>query len=97
MNIYVGNLPKSTNEDVVHQLFSAYGDISKINLLKDNYTGDLRGFGFVEMPDKDEAMKAIESINGTEIEGRILTVNEAKPRRERSSGGGNHRGSVKGY
>jgi RNA recognition motif-containing protein len=98
MNIYVGNLPRSTNEDAVRQLFSAYGEISKVNLLKDFDTGELRGFGFVEMPTKAEAMKAIESVNGKEFDGRSLIVNEAKPRKEKSFGGGrSQRGSFSRY
>jgi RNA recognition motif-containing protein len=98
MNIYVGNLPRNTNEDAVRQLFAAYGEVAKINLLKDFDTGELRGFGFVEMPTKAEAMKAIESVNGKDLDGRSLIVNEAKPRKEKSfGGGGSRRGSYNRY
>ena len=97
MNIYVGNLPRSTNEEAVRQLFSVYGETGKVNLLKDYDTGELRGFGFVEMPEKAEAMKAIEGIHGTEFDGRNLIVNEARPRREKSSGGRSRRDSFSRY
>ncbi len=88
MNIYVGNLPRTTSEEAVRKLFEECGEVSEVKLVKDQYTGDLRGFGFVEMPSKSEALKAIQSINGSDLEGRTLAVNEARPRGERSSGGG---------
>jgi RNA recognition motif-containing protein len=93
MNIYVGNLPKSTTEAAVRNVFSAYGEVSEVKLIKDQYSGELRGFGFVVMPTQSEAEKAIAEVNGSDLEGRTLTVNEAKPRTERSnsrprSGGG---------
>lgn len=96
MNIYVGNLPKNTNEDEVRSLFEKHGVVADIKLIKDQYTRDLRGFGFIEMPTKAEALKAIEEVNGTELEGRSLIVNEAKPRENRGGGfqrnGGGSRG-----
>ncbi|NOX87997.1 MAG: RNA-binding protein [Calditrichaeota bacterium] len=95
MNIYVGNLPKTTNEDTVRQLFEAYGETTEVKLLRDQYTGELRGFGFITMPSNEEAQKAIDGINGTELEGRTLVVNEARPRKDRS--GGRHRGGGGGY
>ena len=88
MNIYVGNLPKNTNEDEVRSLFEKHGVVADVKLIRDQYTRDLRGFGFIEMPAKTEALKAIQEVNGTELEGRSLIVNEAKPRGERSGGGG---------
>lgn len=84
MNIYVGNLPRTTTEEAVRKVFSVYGEVSQVNLIKDQYSGDLRGFGFVEMPSPADAQKAIQGVNGTDMDGRTLTVNEAKPRRERS-------------
>lgn len=96
MNIYVGNLPKTTDEETVRKLFEEYGDVSEIKLIKDHYTGELRGFGFIEMPSKSEAQKAIEEVDGTELEGNTLIVNEARRRSERSGSrqrGGGHRGS----
>ncbi|MGC9363180.1 MAG: RNA recognition motif domain-containing protein [Fidelibacterota bacterium] len=96
MNIYVGNLPRSTSEDEVRNLFTEYGNVAEVNLIKDRYTDELRGFGFIEMPEKSEALKAIQEVNGKELDGRVLVVNEAKPRENRGSGphrsGGGNRG-----
>jgi len=90
VNIYVGNLPKTTNEETVRSLFVEHGEVTEVKLIKDQYSGELRGFGFVTMPSKSEAIKAIEKVNGTELGGRTLVVNEARPRSDRS--GGQHRG-----
>ena len=87
MNIYVGNLPKNTSEDAVRALFEEHGEVADVKLIKDQYTGDLRGFGFVEVPNKADALKAIQALNGKEMEGRTLIVNEARPRAERPGGG----------
>ncbi|MBN2426053.1 MAG: RNA-binding protein [Calditrichaceae bacterium] len=84
MNIYVGNLPRNTNEDAVRNLFAAYGTVEKVNLINDRETGELRGFGFVEMPSDSEAAEAIDHIHGSDLGGRTLNVNQAKPRGERS-------------
>ena len=95
MNIYVGNLPKTTTEDAVRKVFAEYGEVTEVKLIKDNYSGELRGFGFIEMPTKADAQKAIEEVDGTEFEGQTLIVNEARPRRDRSGGrqrGGGQRG-----
>jgi len=93
MNIYVGNLSRSTTEDDLRNLFADYGEVSTVNILKDRYTNEPRGFGFVEMPGKDEALKAISELNGTELGGRSLTINEARPRTDnRGGGGGGNRG-----
>ena len=86
MNIYVGNLPKNTTEEAVRKLFEEYGEVTEIKLLKDQYTDELRGFGFVTMPAKPDAQKAIQEANDTEFEGRAFLVNEARPRKERSGG-----------
>ena len=91
MNIYIGNLPKTTNEETVRKLFEEYGEVTEIKLLKDQYSDELRGFGFVTMTSKAEAQKAIQEVNDTEFEGRTLIVNEARPRKERSGGGGGGR------
>jgi cold-inducible RNA-binding protein len=88
MNIYVGNLPHSATEDDIRELFEQYGEVLSVNIIKDKYTGDSRGFGFVEMSEQDASVQAIEALNGTEMDGRTLTVNEARPRRERRPGGG---------
>ena len=93
MNIYVGNLPRTSSEDDVRSAFSAYGEVSEVKLIKDQYSGELRGFGFVEMPTKSEAEDAIEKMNGTELGGRRLVVNEARPRNDRNGGGGGRGGN----
>lgn len=85
MNIYVGNLPHSTTEPEIRKAFEAYGSVDSINLIKDRATGNSRGFGFVIMDDDNEARKAIPGMNGTELGGRTLTVNEARPRKEHSN------------
>jgi RNA recognition motif-containing protein len=90
MNIYVGNLPKTVSEDTIRQLFEAHGEVSEIKLIKDTYSGELKGFGFIQMPEKAAADAAIQNINGTELEGRKLIVNEARPRTDRP--GGDRRG-----
>ena len=81
-NIYVGNLPFSTNEIEIRELFEQHGEVHSVNLITDRYTGRLRGFGFVEMEEED-ANKAIEALNDTDFGGRNLRVNEARPREER--------------
>ena len=88
MNIYVANLPYSSGDDELRSQFEAFGSVDSATVIKDRDTGRSRGFGFVEMPNKEEAEAAIEQLNGTEMGGRPLTVNEARPRGERSGGGG---------
>lgn len=83
MNIFVGNLAFSATEDDLRQLFEPYGAVEKINLITDRDTGRLRGFGFVEMPEIREARAAIAGLQGKELNGRALNVNEAKPREPR--------------
>jgi RNA recognition motif-containing protein len=85
MNIYVGNLPHATSEGQLRSAFEAYGSVDSVNIIKDRDTGDSRGFGFVNMDNKEEANKAISGLNGSDLGGRTLTVNEARPRKERSS------------
>jgi len=91
LNIYVGNLPRTTDEEAVREKFEEYGEVSEVKLIKDHYTNELRGFGFVQMGSEEEARKAIEGINGTEMGGRTLTVNEARPRNNNRKG--NYRNS----
>ena len=86
--IYVGNLPFSATEDEIRELFSSHGDVHAVNLINDRDTGRPRGFGFVEMASDEEARKAIQELEGMDIGGRKLTVNEARPRQPRSGGGG---------
>jgi RNA recognition motif-containing protein len=92
--LYVGNLSFSTSNEDLHELFSKVGTVESANVVEDRDTGRSRGFGFVEMSSKEEADNAIEQFNGKEIEGRSLTVNEAKPRENRAGGGfgGGNRG-----
>ncbi len=87
-NIYVGNLSFRATEDDVRNAFSEHGEVSSVNIIMDRETGRSRGFAFVEMPNSDEANSAIEAVNGQEISGRGVTVNEARPRTERPRGGG---------
>jgi cold-inducible RNA-binding protein len=83
MNIYVGNLSFQATEDDLRAAFQAYGTVDKAAIITDKMTGQPRGFGFVEMPNKDEAVKAISGLNGKDLKGRSLKVNEAQPRRRR--------------
>jgi RNA recognition motif-containing protein len=83
MNIFIGNLAFSTTEHDLRQLFEAYGAVDKINIITDRETGRSRGFGFVEMPDSRAAQSAIQGLQGKEVGGRALNVNEAKPREPR--------------
>ena len=87
-NLYVGNLPHNTTEAELRNLFEAHGAVEKITLVTDRDTGRSRGFGFVEMANASEADKAIAMLNGTDLGGRTLTINEAKPKAERPRGGG---------
>ncbi len=97
MNIYVGNLPRNVTESELKEAFLAYGEVSNASIIKDKYSGESRGFGFVEMPNRDEAEKAITALNGQELKGRALTVNEARPRQDRPrSGGFGGRGGSRG-
>ena len=96
MKIYVGNLPHSTTEAELRNLFEAHGAVEKITLVTDRDTGRSRGFGFVEMTNASEANKAIEALNSTELGGRTLNINEAKPKSERSGGGGRRFGGAGG-
>jgi len=88
MNIYVGNLMNEVTEDDLRQAFEAFGEVASINIIKDKFSGESRGFGFVEMPAKAEAQSAINGLNGKELKGRALNVNEARPRTENRSGKG---------
>jgi len=90
MNIYVGNLSYQATEEDLRQAFEAYGDVDSARIITDRETGRSKGFGFVEMANDDQAKAAIEGLNGTELAGRAITVNEARPRQPRddSRGGG---------
>ncbi len=88
MNIYVGNLPFNATEEEVQALFTPFGTVTSVALIKDKMTGQPRGFGFVEMSDDTEAQKAITALNGKEFKNRAMVVNAARPREERGFGGG---------
>jgi cold-inducible RNA-binding protein len=87
-NIYVGNISFQTSEQDLDAAFSAYGQVERVQIVKDRDTGQSRGFAFVEMANNAEADKAMEALNGADMGGRTLTVNEARPREPRQGGGG---------
>jgi RNA recognition motif-containing protein len=90
MNIYVGNLSREVSEADLRQAFEAFGQVTRAAIVKDKFTGEARGFGFVEMPNDTEAQAAMNALNGKDMKGRVLTVNEARPKTE--GGGGQRRG-----
>lgn len=92
MNIYVGNLSYEVTEDDLRSAFEAHGEVASVAIIKDKITGRSRGFGFVEMSEKGQAQAALTALNLKEIRGRAITVNEARPKEERSGGGGGNRG-----
>ena len=92
MNIYVGNLSYQSTEDELRDLFAEFGDVVSAKLIVDKFTGQAKGFGFVEMSNNSEAQKAMDELNGRDVNGRSITVNQARPRQERSRGGGGGRG-----
>lgn len=83
MNLYVGRLPRTINETKLRELFEQYGPVTSIKLIKDKFTGALKGFAFIEMPENENAQEAISALNGAEYEGQRLVVSEARPREER--------------
>src|ERR1700693_1764485 len=87
-NIFVGNLSFGATEDSVRSLFEAHGTVSRVNIVTDRDSGQPRGFGFVEMTNDAEGERAIAALNGTDLDGRTLSINEARPKTDRSSGGG---------
>lgn len=106
MNIYVGNINRSTSEEKLQNTFSTFGEVTSVKIIKDKYTGAVKGFAFVEMPNDAEANAAINALNGQELDGRSLTVNQARPQENRparrpfggSNGGfgGNREGGYRG-
>ena len=105
MNIYVGNLSWDMNEDELRDAFKAFGEVASATIIIDKFSGNSRGFGFVEMSDQNEAQAAIEGLNGQELSGRAIIVNEARPREDRprddrrggGGGGGGRRGGGGGF
>jgi cold-inducible RNA-binding protein len=91
-NIFVGNLSFGTTEESVRSLFEAYGTIDRVSIVTDRETGQARGFGFVEMSNNTEGDRAIAELNGRELDGRAINVNEARPKEDRGGGGGNRGG-----
>lgn len=96
VNIYVGSLSRDVTEEDLREAFGAFGQVASVNIIKDKFSGEPRGFGFVEMPEKAEAQAAIAGLNGKDLKGQALNVNEARPRREgrrdRGGRGGGGRG-----
>ena len=92
MNIYVGNLGSDVTEDELKEVFVAFGEVESVNIIKDKFSGESRGFGFVEMPNKTEALEALKEAEGKEIKGRAMKVNEARGK----AGGGGNRGGGRG-
>ena len=92
MNIYVGNLSFETAESNLRQAFESYGEVTRATIIMDKFSGKSRGFGFVEMPSKDEALAAIGGLNGRDLDGQTLNVNEARTRADKGGGGGNRGG-----
>lgn len=97
MNIYVSNLNFSTTSESLQELFAEYGEVESAKIITDRETGRSRGFGFVEMPNDEDGQKAIDELNNTDFEGKTITVNVARPKTDRSSGGFNNRGGNGGY
>jgi len=89
MKIYVGNLSNDVTDEMIRKTFESFGEVTSANVIRDKYTGQSRGFGFVEMPGQSQAQTAIKSLNGKELQGKEMTVSEARPRpADRRSGGG---------
>ena len=88
MNIYVGNMAYNVTEDDLKKAFEAYGQVASVNVIRDQYSNQSKGFGFVEMPNASEAQAAISALNGMDLNGRTLNVNQARPKADRKRGGG---------
>jgi RNA recognition motif-containing protein len=97
VNIFVGNLSREASEDDLKQAFQAFGEVATASIIMDKFTRESKGFGFVEMPVKTEAEAAIAGLNGKDLKGRALTVNEARPREDRGGGFGGRKGGGGGY
>jgi len=92
MNIYIGNLSYEVTEEDLQEAFKEFGHVESVKIIMDKYSGQSKGFGFVEMPSKAEGQSAIEGLNGKDLKGRTLNVNEARPRTESRGGGGGYGG-----
>jgi RNA recognition motif-containing protein len=91
MKLYVGSLDFQTTQKELEDLFATVGQVESVNIITDKYSGRSKGFGFVEMPDEAKAKEAISTLNGKTLGGRMIMVNEARPKKDRNSGGGNFR------
>ncbi len=96
MNIFVGNLSKDVNDEDLQNLFSEYGNVKSVKVIRDLFSGESKGFGFIEMPGQAEAQKAMAELNTVELKGKKIVVNEARPKTDRRSGGGGGRGGNRG-
>jgi RNA recognition motif-containing protein len=96
MKIFVGNLSRRVTQDALQQLFETFGQVASTEIIKDKFSGESKGFGFVEMPSKSEAQAAMSGLNGREVDGKSLTVNEARPRNNDRRGGGGGGGNRRG-
>jgi RNA recognition motif-containing protein len=97
MNIYVGNLSRDLTESDLREAFQAFGEVTTVSIIKDKFSNESRGFGFVEMPNPAEAKAVIAGLNGKSLKGRTITVNEARPRTENRGGGGGGFGAGRRY
>ena len=97
MNIYVGNLSRDLTDSDLREAFQAFGEVSTVSIIKDKFSNESRGFGFVEMPNPAEAKAVIAGLNGKSLKGRTITVNEARPRTENRGGGGGGFGAGRRY
>ena len=96
MNIFVGSLPFKIEESELKEVFEEFGEVSSVKIITDRETGRSKGFGFIEMPDDEAAQKAISEVNGAELYGRTIVVNQAEEKKERTGGGGGFRGGSGG-
>jgi RNA recognition motif-containing protein len=94
MNIYVGNLSQEVTEDDLREAFESFGQVTSVKVIKDKFTGESRGFGFIEMPSKQEAKSAMDDLNSTELKGKAIIVNEARERSDKRRSGGKRRSGV---
>lgn len=97
MKIYVGNLSRDATEEELRELFAQFGEVTSVNIIKDKFSGESKGFGFVEMPSSGEAQAAMPALNGKAFKGRTLNVNEARPQVDRRGGPGQRSGGGGGY
>lgn len=96
MNIFVGSLPFKVEESELKEVFEEFGEVTSVKIITDRETGRSKGFGFIEMPDDEAAQKAISEVNGAELYGRTIVVNQAEEKKERPAGGGGYRGGSGG-